>query len=82
MGTLSAVGRAQFISRDGVNSDPVLPLHEVVAGEPYYLAMFLTGAYQEVMGSSHNMFGALHAVTLRAPEELHCSGGETRSGFT
>lgn len=43
-----------------------LPLHEVRSNEPYYLAMFLTGAYQEVMGSVHNMFGGVHTVNIRS----------------
>ncbi|MFN9197856.1 MAG: biosynthetic arginine decarboxylase [Planctomycetaceae bacterium] len=34
----------------------VLEIHEF-RGEPYYLGMFLVGAYQEVMGSFHNLFG-------------------------
>lgn len=34
----------------------VLELHPF-RGQPYYLAMFLVGAYQEVMGSYHNLFG-------------------------
>lgn len=34
-----------------------LPLHEVKAGEPYYLGIFLMGAYQDVLGSAHNLFG-------------------------
>jgi arginine decarboxylase len=34
----------------------VLELHPI-AGQPYYLAIFLVGAYQEVMGSFHNLFG-------------------------
>ncbi|RPI86849.1 MAG: biosynthetic arginine decarboxylase, partial [Planctomycetaceae bacterium] len=34
----------------------VLELHNFT-GEPYYLALFLVGAYQEVMGSHHNLFG-------------------------
>lgn len=34
----------RFIStREGVDHDPILPLHELHAGEPYHLAMFLTG---------------------------------------
>lgn len=35
----------------------VLELHPFT-GEPYYIAIFLVGAYQEVMGSNHNLFGA------------------------
>jgi len=34
----------------------VLELHPF-RGQPYYLAMFLVGAYQEVLGSCHNLFG-------------------------
>jgi arginine decarboxylase len=40
----------------------VLELHPYT-GDPYYLAVFLVGAYQEVMGSCHNLFGA--------PNEAH-----------
>lgn len=41
---------SQFISPAGAGAAPVLPLHELPGpgGEPYLLAMFLTGAYQEV----------------------------------
>jgi arginine decarboxylase len=34
----------------------VLELHPFT-GDPYYIAIFLVGAYQEVMGSNHNLFG-------------------------
>jgi len=33
--------------------------------EPYYLAVFLTGAYQETLGDLHNLFGDTHAVHVR-----------------
>jgi arginine decarboxylase len=39
---------------------PVLELHSLVKGESYYLAMMLVGAYQEVMGNNHNLFGVPH----------------------
>ena len=38
-----------------------LPLH-TVNGEPYYLGVFLVGAYQEILGDLHNLFGDTHAV--------------------
>jgi arginine decarboxylase len=38
----------------------VLELHSIQKGEPYYLAFMLVGAYQEVMGNNHNLFGAPH----------------------
>ena len=34
-----------------------LPLHELREGEPYYLGIFLTGAYQDVLANAHNLFG-------------------------
>ncbi len=42
----------------------VLELHPLVPGEPYYLAFLLVGAYQEVMGNSHNLFGAPHEAHI------------------
>ncbi len=39
-----------------------LPLHELRNGEPYYLGIFLTGAYQDIMGDIHNLFGRVNEV--------------------
>ncbi|WP_254988754.1 MULTISPECIES: biosynthetic arginine decarboxylase [unclassified Cyanobium] len=50
---------------------PLLELHSLRAGEPYWIGMFLGGAYQEVMGNLHNLFGSTNAVHLR----LKASGG-------
>jgi arginine decarboxylase len=49
----------QFIDRRDVKR--TLPLH-AVNGEPYYLGVFLVGAYQEILGDLHNLFGDTHAV--------------------
>jgi arginine decarboxylase len=43
---------------------PVLELHTLIQDEPYYLAMMLVGAYQEVMGNNHNLFGAPHEAHI------------------
>jgi arginine decarboxylase len=48
-----------FIDRRDVKR--TLPLHRF-NGEPYYLGVFLTGAYQEILGDLHNLFGDTHAV--------------------
>ncbi|MFT7480569.1 MAG: arginine decarboxylase, partial [Gammaproteobacteria bacterium] len=37
-----------------------LELHEVREGEPYYIGFFLVGAYQEILGDMHNLFGDTH----------------------
>jgi len=42
-----------------------LPLHAEKPGERYLLGMFLTGAYQEILGDLHNLFGDTHAVHIR-----------------
>jgi arginine decarboxylase len=47
----------------------VLELHPLVAGEPYYLAFMLVGAYQEVMGNSHNLFGAPNEAHIHIDED-------------
>ena len=48
---------------------PVLELHKLVKDEPYYLAMMLVGAYQEVMGNNHNLFGAPHEAHIHIGED-------------
>jgi arginine decarboxylase len=41
-----------------------LELHHFQAGEPYYLAFLMIGAYQEVMGNFHNLFGTLNEAHI------------------
>jgi len=49
--------------------DPSLALHEWHDGEaPYILGVFLTGAYQEILGDLHNLFGDTNAVHIRLAE--------------
>ncbi len=40
----------------------VLPVHPLKRTEPYYLGVFLIGAYQEILGDMHNLFGDTNAV--------------------
>ncbi|HXG90152.1 MAG TPA: biosynthetic arginine decarboxylase [Vicinamibacterales bacterium] len=49
----------QFIDRRDVKK--TIPLHRF-NGEPYYLGVFLVGAYQEILGDLHNLLGDTHAV--------------------
>lgn len=53
----------QFIDLRDVKS--VLELHPLKEHEPYYLGMFLNGAYQEIMGNLHNLFGDTNAVHIQ-----------------
>lgn len=45
-----------------------LDLHPVRPGEPYLLGMFLGGAYQEILGDLHNLFGDTNAVHVRVED--------------
>ncbi len=47
------------------SSNASLELHEFHDGEPYMLGVFLTGAYQEILGDLHNLFGDTNAVHIR-----------------
>ncbi|HOD33004.1 MAG TPA: arginine decarboxylase, partial [Holophaga sp.] len=51
----------KFIDLKDVRDE--IPLHEPKPGEPYYLAFFMTGAYQDTLGMRHNLFGT--------PNEAH-----------
>lgn len=57
----------RFIDLRDVKS--VLEVHQVQPGKPYYLAMFMVGAYQEILGDLHNLFGDTNAVHLSMDEE-------------
>ncbi len=46
-----------------------LPLHAFRQGEPYYLAFCLMGAYQDVLGDLHNLFGEAHEVLVTVDED-------------
>jgi arginine decarboxylase len=50
----------RFIDKEDVAK--ILPLHELKADEPYYVAVFLVGAYQETLGDLHNLLGDTNVV--------------------
>lgn len=60
----------RFISRDDDYSRS-LKLHSVREGRPYYLGVFLTGAYQDIMGDMHNLFGRVNEVHVFKDDEDH-----------
>lgn len=57
----------KFIDRRE-NSKPILELHKLEAGETYYIGIFLLGAYQEVLGDLHNLYGDTHVVHVSFDE--------------
>ncbi len=42
-----------------------LPVHELSGKEPYYFGVFIVGAYQEILGDLHNLFGDTNAVHVK-----------------
>jgi len=62
--TCDSDGTLQNFPLENGNSK-TLPLHPERPGERYLLGIFLTGAYQEILGDLHNLFGDTHAVHVR-----------------
>lgn len=46
-----------------------LPMHRWKAGEPYYMGFFLVGAYQDIMGDMHNLFGRVNEMHIYLDED-------------
>ncbi len=55
---------------DGQNIEKTLPVHEIGPGKPYLIGFFMVGAYQEILGDMHNLFGDTHSINI----ELDDSG--------
>ena len=62
--TCDSDGKIQNFALEGGHSE-TLPLHPIKNGEDYLIGVFLTGAYQEILGDLHNLFGDTHAVHVR-----------------
>jgi arginine decarboxylase len=58
---------SKFIDLQDVKE--TLPLHRIRPGEPYYLGFFLMGAYQDIMGDLHNLFGRANEVHVFLDED-------------
>ena len=54
---------------NGGQQTSYIPLHPVRAGEHYYIGVFLVGAYQEILGNMHNLFGDTNAVHISVNSE-------------
>ena len=53
---------AHFMNYQLWKNEKHLMVHSLKKGEPYYMAAFLTGAYQEILGDMHNLFGDTDAI--------------------
>ncbi|MGK3995366.1 biosynthetic arginine decarboxylase [Sorangium sp. So ce1024] len=58
---------SKFIDLNDVKD--TLPLHPISGDEPYYVGIFLTGAYQDIMGDIHNLFGRVNEVHVFLDED-------------
>lgn len=65
----------RFIGPKGTKD--ILELHPLKPKEPYYLGMFLVGAYQETLGNLHNLFGNINTVHIHL-----ASKAKTQHGYT
>ncbi|SFF52613.1 arginine decarboxylase [Fontimonas thermophila] len=63
-----------YVEREGL--EPTLPVHRLREGEPYLIGLFMVGAYQEILGDMHNLFGDTNAVNV----VLDAHGGWTLTG--
>ncbi len=51
-----------YVDNEGINSS--LPIHTLAENEPYLIGIFLLGAYQEILGDMHNLFGDTASVNI------------------
>jgi len=63
-----------FVGSD--NARKSLPLHEL-DDQPYYLGIFLIGAYQEALSDDHNLLGDFHVLTIKSPNDITMRKGAT-----
>jgi len=58
---------ANFVTNRSISH--VLPVHPLKKNEPYYMGAFLVGAYQEILGDMHNLFGDTTAVHISVDDK-------------
>lgn len=53
---------------DGPNLEKTLPVHDIDSKQPYLIGFFMVGAYQEILGDMHNLFGDTHSINVELDE--------------
>lgn len=53
---------SQYVDRQSIESS--MSVHDLIPGEPYVLGVFMVGAYQEILGDMHNLFGDTDSVNV------------------
>ncbi|WP_028834955.1 MULTISPECIES: biosynthetic arginine decarboxylase [unclassified Pseudoalteromonas] len=67
---------------DGQGIESTLPVPEYSADKPYLMGFFLVGAYQEILGDMHNLFGDTHSAIVNMDEQGVASITEINHGDT
>jgi arginine decarboxylase len=67
---------------DGEGIETTLPLHALTPGEPYLLGIFMVGAYQEILGDMHNLFGDTDSVHVEPTADGGYKLTQARRGDT
>jgi arginine decarboxylase len=67
---------------DGEGVETSLPLHAPRPGEPYLLGIFMVGAYQEILGDMHNLFGDTDSVQVEPTADGGYQLAQIRRGDT
>lgn len=65
---------------EGMGLESTMALHPLHNGEPYLLGMFLIGAYQEILGDLHNLFGDTDSVNVELKEDGNYRLTEAQAG--
>ena len=66
--TCDSDGKVANFAVNGGQSN-VLPVHSLRKNEPYYIGVFLVGAYQEILGDMHNLFGDTTAAHISVTDD-------------
>jgi len=69
-----------YVENEGIDS--ALPLHALRPGEPYRIGFFMVGAYQEILGDIHNLFGDTDAVEVRIEGDGYALSQQRRGDRT
>lgn len=69
-----------YVDREGVES--TVALHRFNKSEPYLIGIFMIGAYQEILGDMHNLFGDTHSINIEVTSEGHYKMVEPLPGDT
>jgi arginine decarboxylase len=54
---------------DGQNIEKTLAVHEIDSNQPYLIGFFMVGAYQEILGDMHNLFGDTHSINIELDDK-------------